>query len=82
MTKRTFRLISATRTCSRVQYLTKIKACMVCYIDLTVDITKLPNYAKIKQISDQANVILRSADFGYGRKELFLRKTSGTNLTF
>ena len=56
--------------------------CMVCYIDLTVGITKLPNYAKIKQISDQANVILRSADFGYGRKELVLRKTSGTNLTF
>ena len=55
---------------------------MVCYIDLTVDITKLPNYAKIKQISDQANVILRSTDFGYGRKELVLRKTSGTNLTF
>ena len=55
---------------------------MVCYIDLTVGITKLPNYAKIKQISDQANVILRSADFGYGRKELVLRKTSGTNLTF
>ena len=24
---------------------------MACYVDLTVDITKLPNYAKIKQTS-------------------------------
>ena len=48
---------------------------MVCYIDLTIDITKLPNYAKIKQTSDLANAILRgSIDFGYGRKELVLGK--------
>ena len=55
---------------------------MACYIDLTVDITKLPNYTKVKQISDLANAILRSADFGYGRKELVLGETIGINLTF
>ena len=32
---------------------------MACYVDLTVDITKLPNYAKIKQTSYLVNVILR-----------------------
>ena len=56
---------------------------MACYIDLNVDITKLPNYAKIKQASDLANPILRDkSDFGYGKKELVLGKTSGTNLIF
>ena len=53
---------------------------MMCYIDLTIDITELPNYGKIRQTSDLANEILRgSIDFGYGRKELVLGKTSGTN---
>ena len=53
---------------------------MMCYIDLTIDITKLPNYGKSKQTSDLANAILRgSIDFGYGRKELVLGKSSGTN---
>ena len=56
---------------------------MACYVDLTVNITKLPNYAKIKQTSDLANAISRSGvDLGYGRKELMLGKTSGTNLIF
>ena len=32
---------------------------MACYVDLTVDITKLANYAKIKQTTDPANAILR-----------------------
>ena len=32
---------------------------MACYVDLTVDITKLPNYTKIKQTSYLANAILR-----------------------
>ena len=56
---------------------------MTCYVDLTVDITKLPNYAKIKQASDLATAILRGGvDFEYGKKELMLRKTSGSNLLF
>ena len=39
--------------------------------------------AKIKQISDLANAILRNnVDFGYGRKELTLGKTSGSKLIF
>ena len=54
---------------------------MTCYVDLTVDITKLPNYAKIKQTSGLGTAILRgSVDFGYGKKELMLGKTSGPNL--
>ena len=56
---------------------------MACYMDLTVDITKLPNYAKIKQTSYLANAILRDGvDFGYGRRELVLGITSGSNLIF
>ena len=54
---------------------------MACYLDLTVDITKLPNYTKIKQVS--ATVILRgNMNFGNGKKELTLQKTSGSNLIF
>ena len=53
---------------------------MACYVDLTVDITKLPNYAKIKQTSDLATAILRDGvDFGYGKKEITL---SRCNLIF
>ena len=56
---------------------------MTCYVDLTVFITKLPNYAKIKQTSDLANAILRGGvGFGYSRKELVLGKTSRSNLIF
>ena len=56
---------------------------MTCYVDLTVDITKLPNYAKIKQASDLATAILRGGvDFEYDKKELMLRKTSGSSLLF
>ena len=54
---------------------------MTCYVDLTVDIMKLLNYLKIKQTPDLATAILRgSVDFGYGKKELVLGKTSGSNL--
>ena len=60
-------------------YITSI----ACYVDLTVDITKLPNYAKTKQTSDLVNAILRSGvDFGYGKKKLVLGKTSACNLVF
>ena len=56
---------------------------MTCYIDVTVDITKLPNYAKTKQTSDLATAILKVVvNFGYGKKELMLGKTSGSNLIF
>ena len=56
---------------------------MTCYLDLTVDITMLPNYAKIKQTFDQANAILRGGiDFEYGRKELTFGKTTRSNLIF
>ena len=56
---------------------------MTCYIDLTVDITKLVNCAKIKQTSDLATAILRGGiDFGYGKKEQTLGKTSRSNLIF
>ena len=56
---------------------------MTCYIDLTVEITKLPYYAKINQHFDLANAILRgSVDFGYGRKKLMPGKTSICNFIF
>ena len=56
---------------------------MACYVDLTVDITRLPNYAKIEQTSDLANALLRGGvDFGYRRKELMDGKTSASNLIF
>ena len=54
-----------------------------CYIDLIVDITKLPNYAKIKQTSDLATAIFRGGgDFRCGKKELTLGKTNRSNLIF
>ena len=56
---------------------------MTRYVDLTVDITKLPNYTKFKETSDLANATLRGGiDFGYGKKNLALEKTSGSSLTF
>ena len=56
---------------------------MMCYVDLTVDITKLPNYAKIQHTFGLANAIVRGGvDFEYGRKEMTLGKTSGSNLIF
>ena len=49
---------------------------MACYVDLTVDITKLPIY-------DLATAILRGGvDYGYGQKERALGKTSRSNLYF
>ena len=39
---------------------------MSCYVDLTVDVTKLPQFDKIKEISDLANAILADGvDFGH-----------------
>ena len=39
---------------------------MSCYIDLAVDVTKLSQFDKIKEISDLVNAILAdSVDFGY-----------------
>ena len=44
---------------------------MSCYIDLTVDVTKLPQFNKIKEISDIANAILADGvDFSY-KKTLY-----------
>ena len=55
----------------------------LCYVDLIVNITKLPNYAKIKQTSDLATAILgEGVDFENGRKELTLGKSGGSNLIF
>ena len=49
---------------------------MACYVDLTVDITKLPIY-------DLVTAILRGGvDYGYGKKERALGKTSRSNLYF
>ena len=39
---------------------------MLCYVNLTVDDTKLPQFDKIKGILDSANAILvAGVDFGY-----------------
>ena len=39
---------------------------MSCYVDLTVDVTELPQSDKIKEVLDLANAILAdSVDFGY-----------------
>ena len=39
---------------------------MSCYIDLAVDVTKLSQFDKIKEISNLVNAILAdSVDFGY-----------------
>ena len=44
---------------------------MSCYMDLTVDVTKLPQFDNIKEISDLANAILADGvDFGY-KKPLY-----------
>ena len=43
-------------------YITSIS----CYVDLTTDVTKLPQFHKIKEISDLANAILADGvDFDY-----------------
>ena len=42
---------------------------MPCYVDLTEDVTKLPQFDKIKKISDLANTILADGvDFGYKKR--------------
>ena len=46
---------------------------MSCYIDLTVDVTKLPQFDKIKKVSDLSNAILANGvDFGYKKNEVQL----------
>ena len=56
---------------------------MAYYVHLTVDIANLPNYAKIKQTSDQVNAILRGIiEFGQSRKKRTLGKTSVSILYF
>ena len=46
---------------------------MSCYIDLTVDVTKLPQFDKIKEISDLSNAILANGvDFGYKKNAVQL----------
>ena len=52
---------------------------MSCYVDLTVDVTKLPQFDKIKNISDLANAIL--ADFGY-KKNATQRRYEGESYAF
>ena len=43
---------------------------MLCYADLTVDVTKLPQFEKIKEISDLSNAILADGvDFGYKKMQ-------------
>ena len=46
---------------------------MSCYVDLNVDVTKLPQFDKIKEISDLANAILADGeDFGYKKNAVQL----------
>ena len=46
---------------------------MSCYVDLTVDVTKLPQFDKIKEISDLANAILADGvDFGFKKNAVQL----------
>ena len=56
--------------CLGVFFFRKNKDCYMtsisCYVDLAVDVTKLPQSDKIKQISDLANAILADCvDCGY-----------------
>ena len=44
---------------------------MSCYVDLAVDVTKLSQFDKIKEISDLANAILANGvDFGYRKNSI------------
>ena len=53
---------------------------MSCYVDLTVEVTKLPQSDKIKEISDLANAILADGeDFGY-KKNPTVQVTYGGEL--
>ena len=56
---------------------------MTRYVDLTVDITKLPNNTKFKETSDLVNATLRGGiDFGYGKKNMALEKLVDLALCF
>ena len=55
---------------------------MTCYVHLTVNITNMPKYDRIKEIHNLANVILSGGiDFNYGKKVLTLAKASGGRST-
>ena len=55
---------------------------MTYYVDLAVNITKLPKYDKVKQMHDLATEILRGGiDFSYGNILLSLAKASGSGST-
>ena len=46
---------------------------MLCYVDLAIDVTKLPQFDKIKEMSDWANAILADGvDFGYKKNVIYL----------
>lgn len=57
---------------------------MTCYVHLTVNITNMPKYDRIKEIHNLATVILSGGiDFNYGKKVLTLAKASeGRSTTF
>ena len=55
---------------------------MSCYVGLTVDVTKLSQFEKIKEISDLANAILANGvDFGY-KKYAMQATYEGEKYTF
>ena len=55
---------------------------MSCYVDLTMDVTKLPQSDKIKEISDLANAILADGvDFVY-KKNAVETTYGGESYTF
>ena len=55
---------------------------MTCYVHLTVNITNMPKYDRIKEIHNLATVILSGGiDFSYGKKVLTLAKASGGRST-
>ena len=46
---------------------------MLCYVDLAIDVTKLPQFDKIKEMSDWANAVLADGvDFGYKKNVIYL----------
>ena len=55
---------------------------MSCYVHLTADVTKLPQFDKIKEISDLANAILADGvDFGY-KKNAIQTRHDGVSYVF
>ena len=55
---------------------------MSCYKDLTVDVTKLPQFYKIKEVLDLSNVVLADGvDLGY-KKNVIQTTYEGENYMF